>query len=59
MKVAAIDKTKQSQSSVQLKRQKKEIPKQYVSSDTDRYSFASDKTSYGSPAYEYDPEYDV
>lgn len=46
----------QSNIRVQLAKHKKEIPTQYVSSDTD--SSASEKSNHGSPPYEYNPEYD-
>jgi hypothetical protein len=46
----------QSNIRVQLEKHKKEIPTQYVSSDTD--SSASEKINHGSPPYEYNPEYE-
>jgi hypothetical protein len=45
-------KTKQSQSNITTS------PTQYVSSDTDWYSSASEKSNYRFPLYEYDTECD-
>jgi hypothetical protein len=57
MKVTAIEKTKQIQSNIRVQL-KREIPTQYVSSDTDRYFSASEKSNYRFPPYEYDTECD-